>query len=51
MRPFINEHLCRQGKFHSGKSSEKTADEIPEFMDKLFTDAIIDWIVADDQVI
>jgi polyhydroxyalkanoate synthesis regulator phasin len=50
-RPFVDEHLCRQGKFCSGKSSEKMADEIPEFMDKLYTDAIIDWIVTDDQVI
>ena len=50
-RPFVDEHLRRQGIFRFGKSSEKTADEIPEFMDELFTDAIIDWIVADDQVI
>lgn len=41
-RPFVDEHLHRQGKFCFGKLSEKTANEIPEFMDELFTDAIID---------
>ena len=51
VRPFVDEHLCRQGKYHFGKSSEKTANNIPEFMDELFTDLTIDWIVADDQVI